>query len=157
MPMEYLYYQFEGMLKIPYMKQGVVTTEQQHRLWRQTHLIPVNVSQKQHPALWRTMFGGRGWYNRGLRNLWQGDVPRCIDVKFATGWAHQKGTGLSRPQKGLLQGSDEVIPEQLRYFTTNLLVSQAETDTSFANCTCHSLFICITLGEVRKKIGSDIQ
>lgn len=107
----------------------------------------MDVCEKQYSALWRTRFGRRGWFNGGLRNIWQSDVPRCIHIKFATGRAHQYSTRFSGPQKWLLQGPYEVIPEQLNYIPTDLLISQMETDTRLTYCLCHSLFICITLGK----------
>lgn len=115
-----------------------------------THLVPVDVRYKQDPALWRTRFGRSGWCNRGLRDLWQGDVPGSIDVKFAAGRAHQQGARFSGPQQGPLQSPDKVVPEQLCNLSTNLLISQMETDTCLTYCIRHSLFVCVTLGEVRK-------
>lgn len=117
----------------------------------------MDVCEKQYSALWRTRFGRRGWFNGGLRNIWQSDVPRCIHIKFATGRAHQYSTRFSGPQKWLLQGPYEVIPEQLNYIPTDLLISQMETDTRLTYCLCHSLFICITLGEGvnREKTSSE--
>lgn len=118
-----------------------------------THLVPVDVSQKQDPALWRARFWRRGRRNWGLRGLWQGDVPRGVDVKFATGRAHEQGARLGGPQQGLLQGPDEVVPEQLGDLSTDKLVGQVETNAGLSHRICHSLFIQVVLGEVTRQSG----
>lgn len=110
-----------------------------------THPVPVDVSQEQDPALWRTRFWKRGWCDRGFRDLWQSDIPRSIDVKFATGRAHQQGARFRGPQQGPLQSLNEVVPEQFGDFPTHPLLGQVESDTCFTDCIRHSLFIGFTL------------
>lgn len=115
-----------------------------------THLVPVDVCQKQHPALWWPRFRRGWWDNWGLGDLGQGDVPGCVHVKFATGRTHQQSTRFTGPQQRLLQGPDEVVPEQLRYFQTHLLLGQMETDARLPYCPRHSLFVGVTLGEKQR-------
>lgn len=116
-----------------------------------THLVPVDVCEKQDSALWRTGFRRRGWRNRGFGNLWQSDVPRCVNVKLAAGGAHQQRTRFTGPQQGLLQDPDEVVPEELDDVSTHCLIGQMETDACLAYRICHSLFICVTLIEIIKQ------
>lgn len=116
-----------------------------------THLVPVDICEKQHPTLWRARFRRWGWRNRRLGNLWQSDVPRCVNVKCATRRPHQYRTCFGGPQHRLLQGPDEVVPEQLGYVAANLLISQMQTDACLADCMCHPLFICTALTEAIKQ------
>lgn len=115
-----------------------------------THLVPVDVGEEQDPALWGARLGRRGRRNRRFGNLWQADVPRCINVKLATGRAHQHCTRLTGPQEGLLQGPDEVIPEELGDFSTHALVSQMQTDARLAHRIRHSLFVCVALTYIKQ-------
>lgn len=111
----------------------------------------MDVCQKQDPVLWRARLRGRRRCDGRLGDLGQADVPGCVDVKLATGRPHQQGAGLAGPQQGLLQGPDEVGPEQLRYLTTHRLIGQVETDAGLAHRACHPLFIGVALGEVTER------
>lgn len=108
----------------------------------------MDVCEKQDPALRGSRFWRRGWCDGRLGDVGKRDVPGCIDVIFTTGGAYQQGTRFPRRQHRLLQSSDEVLPEQLSYGSTHLLICQMEADARLASCTCDSLFIHITLEKV---------
>lgn len=116
-----------------------------------TDLVPVDVGQEQDSALWGARFGRRGRLNRRFRGFGQRDVPGGVDVEFAAGGADQEGAGFGGPQEGLLQSSDEVVPEQLGYLPAHLLVGQVEADAGRAHGLRHALLVCTVLGEATEE------
>lgn len=122
------------------------------------HLVPVDVCQKEDPALRGSRFWRRGWCHRRLGDVGKRDVPGCIDVVFTTGGAYQQGTRFPGRQHGLLQSSEEVLPEQLCYRATHVLICQMEADAHLASFTRHSFFVCVTLGKAwRQNRRRDVQ
>lgn len=110
-----------------------------------THLVPVDVCEKQHSALWRARSGRRWRCDRRLGNLWQSDVPGRVNVKHATRRAHQHCTCFAGPQQRALQGPDEVISEELGYVPTHLHISHMQTDACLADRMRHPLFVHMAL------------
>lgn len=112
------------------------------------HLVPVDVCDKQDPVLRGSRFWRGGWCHGRLGDVGKSDVPGWVDVIFTTGGANQHGTRFPGRQHWLLQSSEDVVPEQLSYGSTHLLICQMEADARLTSCTRHSFFICITLVKV---------
>jgi len=110
-----------------------------------SYLVPVDIREEEHPTLGRAGPGWRGRRDRRLGHPGQGDVPGSVQVKLAAGGAHEQGAGLGGPQQRVLQGPDEVVPEQLRDLTAHLLVGQVEADARLAHGAGQALFVLIRL------------